>query len=483
MCPLHYVEFENFRNVKGKYDFKNILNAVIGKNNSGKTNLLDGIKLAFSVISSDYYRINQSDFYNSDDSLIIKIIVELDVDSIPTLNYYIDENNQKCGFIVNIRKTQSGRYIKEITLLNGSNVDYDILREDENIPSIFSIPVSRIEEIYTNGLITGISKFIDSEEKYKELKNDSKEAINKVIKTKVDKFKDFCKKFNQNFEIDLTEPKISDEKVYIVEEGQQEHNYKIGAGYKSIANIILNALNEKYNIILIDEIENHLHPSLIRTLIRELNSFSNIQIICTTHSAVVANELGVEEIIDINYKSICLDKKNMEKLNTFMHAGRNELMFADNIVLVEGYTEEMLFKYYLSSKNYNWNVINVAGIMFEPYIELAAFLHKKLIVVSDNDKALSKELIPSSRFVNLENLCKDKNFTLLEVNNTLESDLYDNNFLASYLDLLEEHEMHKNIYVAKANKKTMIAQQLIMDKVDLSDWHIIKDIENEFNNN
>ncbi len=303
------VEFENFRNVKGKYDFKNILNAVIGKNNSGKTNLLDGIKLAFSVISSDYYRINQSDFYNSDDSLIIKIIVELDVDSIPTLNYYIDENNQKCGFIVNIRKTQSGRYIKEITLLNGSNVDYDILREDENIPSIFSIPVSRIEEIYTNGLITGISKFIDSEEKYKELKNDSKEAINKVIKTKVDKFKDFCKKFNQNFEIDLTEPKISDEKVYIVEEGQQEHNYKIGAGYKSIANIILNALNEKYNIILIDEIENHLHPSLIRTLIRELNSFSNIQIICTTHSAVVANELGVEEIIDINYKSICLDKK------------------------------------------------------------------------------------------------------------------------------------------------------------------------------
>ena len=49
---------------------------------------------------------------------------------------------------------------------------------------------------------------------------------------------------------------------------------------------------------------------------------------------LVANELGVEEIIDINYKSICLDKKNMEKLNTFMHAGRNELMFADNIVVL-----------------------------------------------------------------------------------------------------------------------------------------------------
>ena len=42
----------------------------------------------------------------------------------------------------------------------------------------------------------------------------------------------------------------------------------------------------------------------------------------------------------------------IKKLNTFLHPGRNELMLADNIILVEGYTEEVLLKYYLSYNNY-----------------------------------------------------------------------------------------------------------------------------------
>lgn len=39
------VEFKNYRNLNGKYMFNNTLNIIFGKNNSGKTNLLDGIKL------------------------------------------------------------------------------------------------------------------------------------------------------------------------------------------------------------------------------------------------------------------------------------------------------------------------------------------------------------------------------------------------------------------------------------------------------
>ena len=88
------VEFENFRNLKGKYEFNNVINVIFGKNNSGKTNVLDGIKLAFSTISNDYFRINKSDFKDSDDSNVIMIKIELEVNSIPTLNF-IDENGIK----------------------------------------------------------------------------------------------------------------------------------------------------------------------------------------------------------------------------------------------------------------------------------------------------------------------------------------------------------------------------------------------------
>ena len=454
------IEFINFRNIKGKYDFSENLNVVIGPNNSGKSNLLDGIRLAFSAITGEYFKLSQSDFLDSDDTKNIEIKVELTDGAIPTFDYYCDSSNKKCGFIVNIKKTQSGRYVKEISLLNGSNVDYDILRDDVKIPNVYMIPLLRIDEIYTNGLTTGISKFIESEEKYQSLKQESKNKIKSLLKDKVTKFQDLCQKFDQNLDIELSEPKISDEKVYIVENGQKEHNYKIGSGYRSIANIILNTMNDNYNIILIDEIENHLHPSLIRTLIRELR-----------------------EIIDINYKKLNLNDENIKKLDVFLTPGRNELLMSNKIILVEGYTEELLLKNYLYSNNYNWSIINVAGVMFEPYIELALYLNKKLVVISDNDKANSSNLEYSPRFNKLQSLCLSKSVTLLEIDNTLETDLFENGFLNECMDLLESHKNHEQIKIAKPKCKIKIAMKLIENKVNLDKWHVIEGIKNEFEGN
>lgn len=478
------IEFKNFRNINGKYIFDKRLNVIVGKNNSGKTNLLEGIKLAFSCITSDYFKISASDFINSDDTKIIEISVELHKDSIASLNFANESGESECGFKVKIRKTKSGKYVKELSLLSGSNIDMDVLREDENIPNLYLIPLIRIEDIYTAGLTTGISKFIRSEERYKELIKESKNAIEEELKDKKEKFQGLCKKFNENIDIQLTDPKFSNERVYIVD-GKNEHNFNIGSGYKSIANILLNTLDDKFNIILIDEVENHLHPALIRTLIRELRNVKNTIIIATTHSSVVINELEVEEILDISAKTIKSigDDNIIKKLNLFLHPGRNELILADNIVLVEGYTEEILLKNYLNKYNYNWTIVNVAGIMFEPYIKLAVLLNKKIIVISDNDLVLSKTKEISSRFKNLKKLCKENKVRLIEIDNTLETDLYNNGFLKNYTELLRKHEEHTEIYVAKEKKKTEIAERLIEDNVDLENWHVIKEIKDEFSGN
>ncbi len=49
------VIFHNFRNMQDKkFIFNDKLNIIIGKNNSGKTNILEGIKLAFSAINNSY---------------------------------------------------------------------------------------------------------------------------------------------------------------------------------------------------------------------------------------------------------------------------------------------------------------------------------------------------------------------------------------------------------------------------------------------
>ena len=94
------IEFENFRNLGGKYEFNKNLTVIVGKNNSGKTNLLDGIKIAFSTITSEYYRISKSDFKDSNDNLPIIIKIELEPDSIPSLNFEDEKLEKKCGFMV-----------------------------------------------------------------------------------------------------------------------------------------------------------------------------------------------------------------------------------------------------------------------------------------------------------------------------------------------------------------------------------------------
>lgn len=65
----------------------------------------------------------------------------------------------------------------------------------------------------------------------------------------------------------------------------------------------------------------------------------------------------------------------------------------------------------------------------------------------------------------------------------METDLYNNHYLNDCTDLLINHPQHLDIYIAKKNKKTEIAERLIENNIDLSNWHIIKDIINEFEGN
>lgn len=479
------IEFKNFRNLNTKYCFDNNLNLIVGKNNSGKTNLLDGIRLAFSTITDDYFRVEKSDFNNSDDSKPILINVELADNSINSLMEFDVNGKAIWGFKVVIRKTQRGRYVKEISLLSGSDVDYEMLKEDPNIPRINSILLARIDSLFTNGYAVSISNFLKSDNDYERIKENSKEEIKKQLKDKIDEFQNFCNKFNQCLDIEFADPRLTDEKIYVVENNVgKEHSYKIGSGYRSVANIIINTLNEGDNIILIDEIENHLHPSLIRTLIREIRYLNNIKIIGTTHSPVVLNELPIEEIIDISGACLnSLDVKVLDKLRTFLHPGRGELILADNVILVEGYTEELLFKNYLHTYNYNWTVINVAGVMFEPYIRLCELLGKKTVVISDNDKSENDGINPSTRYTNLKSICDKTSIKLIEIDNTLETDLYNNGYLDDFKNYLTTHKTYPGIMIAKQNKKTELAIKLIEEKIELSDWHVVRRMMNEFGNN
>ena len=71
-----------------------------------------------------------------------------------------------------------------------------------------------------------------------------------------------------------------------------------------------NPLNGE-GIILIDELDLHLHPKWQRTIISKMRkTFPNLQIICTTHSALVINHLHINSIFLLeNGKCIRLEDK------------------------------------------------------------------------------------------------------------------------------------------------------------------------------
>lgn len=481
------VIFHNFRNMQyKKFIFNDKLNIIIGKNNSGKTNILEGMKLAFSAINNSYMKVDKSDFYKGDDNNPIEIILELDKDSIPSFNIPLPDGTEKCGFKVVIKKAPRGRYIKEFFDVEGNTVSRDVVYADDKVPDVHMIPLMRIEDIVSPGLVTGVRNLLDSEEEYEDFRQSSREGIKEQIKGKVGKFRDLAKKFNFDLDIDSTVPEISNEKLYVVDGEDTAYKHRVGSGYRAIANILLNTLSGKNTVILLDEIENHLHPALLRNLISEMKSeaFGNVFILATTHSPVAVNEFKIERIIDSTKGSVSdlnIDEKSLGKLNAFLCPGRGEMLVADNIVLVEGYSEEILLRKYVSDNKLNWTIVNVAGIMFEPYVRLAHALGKKCVVVSDNDRSQSSDgNEPTSRFKNLQTICDEFGITLVGVDNTLETDLCNSHKLSGHEGYLKSHANHEGIMVMKDdNSKASFALEVI-GNIDLSDWRVIKEITDAF---
>lgn len=481
------VRFRNFRNIQDKtFIFNDKLNIIIGKNNSGKTNILEGIKLAFSAINNSYMKVDKSDFYKGDNTKPIEIIIELNQDSIPSFNIPLPDGTKKCGFKVVIKKAPRDRHIKEFFDIEGNTVSRDIVYADDKVPDVYMIPLMRIEDIVSPGLITGAKNLLDSEEAYEAFRQSSREGIKEQIRGKAERFKDLAKRFDFDLDIDSTVPEISNEKLYVVDSEDTAYKHKIGSGYRAIANILLNILSDKNTIILLDEVENHLHPALLRNLVSEMQSeaFNNVFILMTTHSPIAVNEFKIERVIDStkgNISDLDISDNILNKLDVFLCPGRGEMLVADNIVLVEGYSEEILLRKYVNDNKSNWTIVNVAGIMFEPYVMLARALDKRCVVVSDNDRAQSDNgEDPTSRFKNLRELCEEYGAAIVEVDNTLETDLYNNGKLSEYTNCLKPHANHADIMVMKNNKSKASFALEVVGNIDLSDWHVIKEITNAF---
>jgi predicted ATPase len=171
-----------------------------------------------------------------------------------------------------------------------------------------------------------------------------------------------------------------------------------GKGEQTALKIML-ALERKAtdsDVVLIEEPENHQSFSAMNQLIANVSAkCKDKQIIITTHSAYVLNKLGIDKVQFLHgNKTTSLAKLPADTQDYFQKLSGYDtlrMILAKRAILVEGPSDELIVQRAFWDKHgalpieKGVDVINVRGLSFARFLDIAAELKKPADVVTDND--------------------------------------------------------------------------------------------------
>lgn len=376
MPKLFHLHIENFRGIE-KFDhtFSGGMTCIIGRGDSGKTTILDAI----SYVLSPLYTIpfTDSDFHNC--NVDSPIIIEA------TLIDLTDEILRKVGDrIIGVKngeiitsmlnpEAQDG-VIEAVTiqlkvekdlepewyLLGAEGIEPKPIRASEReLFNCFYISEYNDRHFTLSKGTPLNSLFKQKAEKKKDVLNTqliaelgrhAKQGFEDAIQDK-DLFQDVIDAITKNAShlgLQATAVKASiDQREFLLRENKialhQEDNVplrQLGKGSKRLLSLAIQlSLTEPSGIILIDEIEQGLEPDRIQQLTSHLLNNKGIQVIITTHSQNVIEEL---ECSNLYIKSISVDRlMHIHPTSELQGLVRKHPMalFAKSIIIGEGATE------------------------------------------------------------------------------------------------------------------------------------------------
>lgn len=518
--------------------FSKGLNVLIGENDSGKTAIIDAIKMVLKTHSLEWFRIEPEDFHDSSDRFRIEIIFE-DLSQHEAKNFtewlgwegegeeakpflrliYDAKRNLETGQVLptdvragvdsegRILTAEAKEYLKATYLKPLRDAASELIpKRNSRLSQILSGHEAFKGKHDSHSLVDIFAEFNKSITSYfygqdkdgqphqDQKGKDLKDAIDQYIKAFYNKGKEA--------KFDVTEGKLKQ----ILERLELSIKDEINPGLGTLnrlfmASELLHLDKDSWHGVhlgLIEELEAHLHPQAQMQIIEALQKKDTIQLILTTHSPNIGSKVHLHRLILCHKNKVYpmgseythLASKDYSFLEIFLDTTKANLFFAKGIILVEGWSEEILIpllakKIGIDLTERGVSVVNVGSTAFLRYAKIyqrkseGEILDLPVAIVTDSDVDPDKEGVVIGDITTIEKVIRDKKAkydggsvkTFVSPHKTLELCLYKSTSTSTLLKTAVE-KVHSRIDTVnfenallqkmkkKSLKKTEIARRI-----------------------
>jgi putative ATP-dependent endonuclease of OLD family len=381
------IEISKFRSIEnGSFHIVDII-GIVGQNNSGKTAVLRALNSFFNPSAELQYYLNGINLYSTNRA-VPRITITFD--NIPNKPVYNSFTSN--GQLIIQQEFNKNRGRLDYYVLKGN--DYEsaseaLINQFRSDIQFVLIPTDRTSSFYNKNENTILKEllrtfFLNHTAKRDTLTPKVRDAFNYLDKNALKKVKQgiegrYLTNKGFDFKIGTSIPIsyelfLNDLEIQISEEGKEFNLNECGSGIQSLVAIAiyryLADLNHSNFIVGLEEPEINLHPQgqkeLIYTLLDQVQK-SNIQILFTTHSTVLIDQLEHTKIVLIRkvvdkkrvFKSKILqlrndfwDYYNLQRLqyDKFHKFQNSEFFFANHVLITESPIDSKVFSVMLENK-------------------------------------------------------------------------------------------------------------------------------------